>query len=352
MAHPPLADRALAHLVALLSRSEVSRKPKTHDAVTDRMEMASPHLAALAEEGNLWAREVLATESPERVDANEIQEARARLEASLEVTPGVVTVGSGSSSLPDSVLVRTLPRRIQQAALEQLIERGANPHVSAPDRGAYLLAASNLAPPRDKTSQKALLDRVIGLVLSPPESAADAAEAQFGHPLGAFRITGNTDSRAQAAYLAAGLARTRQEKERVRAATLGLVGDDTVSEVWATRAVQRLGDTMAPDVGFLSGQNWALKSLAAILWAKTTEPAPVGYRLAADPDVRVRRALAAHLTASQADEDAVTQPQGVSATDGADHRREAQTSLLKLLQSDPCFSVRAAAEPGPEPTPS
>lgn len=343
--HPQLTERGLRHLVFLLGRSEVSRNTKTLDAVTVRLDRARPFLEQLAQEDNRWARELLNSHHPEEVSAAQVQEARARLEKPLLHSPGVFTVGSGSSSLPDSVLVRTLPVRDQQAALEQLLERGASPYVSASDRASYLVAASNLRPPANRVKRTEIFDRALGLVLSPPVSAADQAEAPYRHPLGAVRISRQRDTRGEAAYLAATLAKTRQDRERVRTAALGLVGDETVSELWVTRTLQRLGDTMAPDVGFLSGQNWALKSLSAILWSKTTEPEPVGYRLAADPDVRVRRALALHLVQSQADEDVGTLavlPSGASATA---RRRDARATLLGILREDPCFSVRAAATP-------
>lgn len=341
--HSELTERGLKHLVHLLGRSEVSRKAKTLGALTDRMTQARLLLEELTEADNIWARELLASEYPEKVSAAQIQEARARLEEPLVHIPGVFTVGSGSSSLPDSILVWTLPVRDQQAALEQLLERGASPYVSAPDRASYLVAASNLRPPTNKVKRTALLDRALGLVLSPPDSAADEVEASYQHPLSAVRIIRRQDTRGEAAHLAATLAKTRQDKERVRTAALGLVGDEAVSELWVTRALQRLGDTMAPDVGFLSGQNWALKSFSAILWSKTTEPEPVGYRLAADTDVRIRRVLALHLVQSQADEDAgtlVVSPSGASA---AAKRRDARTTLLGFLREDPCFSVRTAA---------
>lgn len=341
--HRELTERGLKHLVPLLSRSEVSRKAKTHEAVTDRIARARPLLEGLAEADSIWARELLDSEHPEKVSAAPIQEARARLEEPLVHIPGVFTVGSGSNSLPDSVLVRTLPVRDQQSALEQLLERGASPYVSAPDRASYLIAASNLRPPIPRAKRIELLDRALALVLSPPDSVADAVDAFYSHPLGAVRMHQRRDTRGEAAHLAAALATTQQARERVRTAALGLVGDEAVSEIWVTRALQRLGDTMAPDVGFLSGQNWALKSLSAILWSKTTEPEPVGYRLTADADVRVRRALALHLVQSQADEDAgtlVVPPSGASA---AAKRRNARATVLELLRGDPCFSVRAAA---------
>jgi hypothetical protein len=134
--HAGLTERGLAHLINLLSRSEVSRKAKTHDAVTDRLDEGRPLLEELAADGNSWAREVLNTEQPERVSAVRIQEARARLEQPLIHTPGVFTVGGGSSSLPDSALVRRLPAKEQFAALQQLMDRGSSPYVSAPDRAS------------------------------------------------------------------------------------------------------------------------------------------------------------------------------------------------------------------------
>ena len=338
--HPSLMERALRHLTALMARSEPARKPNIHEAVTDHMQIARPYLSDLATQGNAWAKDILATDNPTQVDASEIQAARGRLEAELELTPGVVTVGSGSGSLTDAVLVSTLPRREQLAALGQLLERGANPLVSAPDRGSYLLAASNLVPPRDQATRSAMFELALRLVESPPEAAIDATEARFDHPLSAFRITGAQDSRAQAAFAAASLARTVRDKKRVREATLALIGDPTVSEVWATRAVQRLGAVMAPDVGFLSGQNWALRSLAAILWARTLEPRPVGTRLAADPDVRVRRALADALC-DQGTSD-TTADRDDTDTQAAE-RTETRDKLLVLLRADVCFSVRVKA---------
>jgi hypothetical protein len=243
----------------------------------------------------------------------------------------------------DAALVRTLPIGQQQAALEQLLDRAANPHVSSLDRASYLLAASTLRPPTDRKKRSESLGRALALVLSPPASAADAVHDAFRHPLGAVRMSLRRDSRGEAAHLAATLAKSKHDKERVRTSALGLVGDDAVSEYWVTRALQRLGNTMAPDVGFLSGQNWALKSLAAILWSRTTEPEPVGYRLAADPDVRVRRALAEHLARSQAEEDPDTVAAVPSDATAVAKRGAARASLLELLRQDSCFSVRAAA---------
>jgi hypothetical protein len=144
-----------------------------------------------------------------------------------------------------------------------------------------------------------------------------------------MRVSTPKDSRAQAAHLAASLAQTDPDKERVRTAAVALIGD-VVSEYWLTRAFQRLGDAMAPDVGFLSGGDWALKSFAALLWAKTGNPSRVGHRLAAESDVRVRRALAGALAGQAAD----------GTLDGP------RESVRALLTTDPSHSVRVAATGG------
>lgn len=348
---PELCERALKHLVHLLNRSEVSRKSGTLEAVAERMPHARPLLEELAAADSEWAQELLDSEHPESVSAAQIREARIRLEAPLVHTPGVVTIGSGHSSVSDSVLVQTLPVRDQEEALGQLLERGASPYVSGPDRGSYLIAASNLRPPTDSRKRGKFLSRALDLVLSPPQSVADAVDDQFRHPLGAVRLNRSRDTRGEAAHLAATLAATPKDKTQVRRAVLGLVGDESVSELWATRALQRLGETMAPDVGFLSGQNWALRSLAAILWSKTTEPEPVGRRLAADPDVRVRRALALNLRQSQAQEDDGPPSMSPRARTVAERRRKSRAALLEFLSEDPCFSVRVVARTGTPPEP-
>lgn len=95
-----------------------------------------------------------------------------------------------------------------------------------------------------------------------------------------------------------------------------------------TRALQRLGDALAGDVGFLSGQGPALKSLAASLWSKTATPAPVGLRLAADSDAHVHRALARALA---------DQPADKSPESG-----KLRAQVVAHLAQDPCYSVRKA----------
>ncbi|MFL6137189.1 MAG: hypothetical protein ACJ74O_05245 [Frankiaceae bacterium] len=84
--------------------------------------------------------------------------------------------------------------------------------------------------------------------------------------------------------------------------------------------LQALGDALIDDVGYLAGQGWPLRSLAAIVWAQSSTPSHLGLRLARDPDVRVRRSFAGQL--------AQTEPV------------EAQREVREILANDSCYSVR------------
>lgn len=327
--HPALADRALAHLVALLARADGSRKGRTVDPVTDRIDQARPLLTKVADEGNAWARELLAAENPSQVDEGVAKEALLRLTTPLEHMPGVIHGGIGGAAISDSILIGGLSGTAQQAALAQLMERADDPNILSSDRSSYLVAAANLASHVDPDARGEYIETALNLVVAPTPSLADLASGGFSHPLGAMRMALSNNSRGQAAFLAASLAAEADQKVRVRDAAFTLVGDDSVSEYWVTRALQRLGDALAGDVGFLSGQGWALKSLAAILWAKSPTPAPVGYRLATDADVRVRRALAAALAGQPVDE---TSDEG-----------KLPRQVAAVLTKDPCHSVREAA---------
>lgn len=341
--HPELADRALRHLVALLGRSQISRSQKALNAITGHMSEARMLLEEKASEGNGWAKSLIEVEHPEDVGLEALREARIRLETPLVHVRGHFSSGAGSRATSDAILVRTLPPEDQQDSLAQLLERGASPFVTAPDRRSYLLAASSLAAPPDSSQRQIFFECALTLAVSPPRSEADSIEEDHQHPLGAFRMTGFRDSRAEAAYLAASLASTQGEKERVRSAALGLIGNETSSEVWTTQALQSLGETIYPDIGFLSGQNWALRSLSAILWSQSTEPDPVGYRLATDPDVRVRRTLALQLVQNQVEEEADTALAVLGQSGSAELRRKTRDAVLAILREDSSFGVRSAA---------
>ena len=325
VAHQPgLETRALKHLVALLARAEGSRKSAIVAIVNERLDAARAQLAELAKAGNLWATELLAAKDAIHVDAETAREALARLKAPLVPVPGLLG-GGGGASITDSILIGNLPADDQEAALIQLLDRADDPAVFNGDRSSYLKAAANLAADVQSPARPEILDRALRLVLDPPGD--DELPAGHSHPLGFMRMALANNCRGEAVFLASALAREPEEMERVRDAALSLVGDDSVSEHWVTRALQRLGDALSGEVGFLSGQGPALRSLAAILWSKNPVPAPVGMRLAADADPQVRRVLARALADCQA------------------HEAEAgqlRAQVVAQLAEDPCYSVRSA----------
>lgn len=335
--HTALAERAMAHLIPLLVRSDGSRTQTAVDVVTDHLTLARPLLEAHVEAGSTWARDVLAREDAAVIDEKDAQEALTRLTTPIKHVDGVYTSGGGYNSVSDSILIQGLPAADLDKAMTELLARADDPHHGNSDRSYYLLSATNLAPHLKKNDRKTHLETALRLTTEPTTSVQEVAEQKYSHSLGSMRMSVSKSSRAQAAHLATHLAATATERKRVRDVAMGLVGDETVAEVWVTRALQQLGELMTPDTGFLSGQGWALRSFAAILWAKSPQPAPVGYRLAIDPDVRVRRALASALSKAEIK----STPAGT--TDPRD-------DVLKILNNDTRFSVRHAASTKPTST--
>jgi hypothetical protein len=321
-----LAARAATHLVTLLGRSQAARNDKTLDAIHENRALAHTTLAALAEAGNQWAVETLSFEDLDDVDPAAAEQALIRLTTPLKHENGVYSLGTGA--VGDSLLIRHLPLNSVQAAVSELLVRAEDPHISSSDRGDYLIAASNLAPHLDETTRGTHCATALRLATSTTPSEHDDLDAQFTHRLGGLRIIGTPrDSRGQAVLLASVLATNEAQRNEVRRVAYALLGEE--SDYWPTRALQRLGETVKDDLAFLASQGWAIRSFAARLWAKYGEPSHLGKRLAADPDVRVRRALARALS---------EQPE------------TSHPAVREQLVVDPAHSVRAALS-GPQTMP-
>lgn len=320
LSHPSQRPRAIAHLVPLLARSQGARSEITMRGIDTAPEIARTHLQQEAETGNTWAQEMLAqqdeAESPPEVSAA----ALARLTTSLTHHPGVYSVGT--NAIGDSALARSQPAQERSRALGELLRRAADPHVSQADRGDYLLAASNLVHGLDQETRRASYDAALALVTDPAPSEKDEFEAEFGHKLSGIRLEpAANNTRAKALYLAACLADEDTQRAEVKQQAYALLGASDRTDYWPTRVLQRLKDALTDDLGFLAGQSWAPRSLAALLWAKHSAPAHLGRRLATDSDPRVRRALATALAA--------TDPSA------------AQDEARRILREDPAYSVRS-----------
>lgn len=315
---PELAARAIAHLVTLLGRSEAARTSTTIDAIGRNHPIAHDALAALAATNNRWAQEMLAFHDTDEVDSVATAAAFSRLTTPLHHVDGVYSVGTGA--VGDSLLVRHLPATDIDAAVAELLHRADDPHVGSGDRGQYLIAASNLARHTTPANRADYFVTAARLATSPTPSDHERLDEQFTRKLGAFRMNGTPhDTRGQATTLAAALATDEAQRSEARRLAYSLLGTD--SDYWPTRALQQLGDTLNDDLAFLATQGWAIRSLAAGRWPEYGQPAHLGARLAADPDVRVRRALARALS-GQSD--------------------PAHAAARERLANDPAYSVRAA----------
>jgi len=325
LTHPSLAPRAIAHLVPLLGRAQGGRSDTAQEAIAAHATLAHDKLAELAEAGNNWAQETLALGDPKDIDATVAAEAMARLTTPLTHVKGVFSVGTGA--VGDSLLVRHLGSESLDTAVTELLARADHPHLSSSDRGDYLVAASNLAPHLDEAQRTGHFATAMRLAISPTPSEHDEMNQQFTHKLGGLRMNGMPQgSRGQALALAAKLASTDAEREEVRRVVYSLLGEN--ADYWPTIALQRLGDTVNDDLTFLAVQGWAIRSLVALRWAEHGKPEHLGPRLARDPDVRVRRALAGAL---------------------AQHLDGTHADTRDILAADPAYSVRTALKQAPAP---
>jgi hypothetical protein len=316
--HPALLDQALDQLLELLARASHSLKSGARDLLLDNIDRTEEGLRALAAT-SVAAAELLAFARPEQVDAAEMEAAAASLSAPLTNGPGVY--GVGTDAVSRSVVAARLPAARRTALIGHQIERARSPYEAASDRRSYLIAAANLASDLAEDDIARLLPQALELAQDPPPSEADALMGQFSHPLGGFRYSGDSDSRAAAVFLAARLARTREQRDLVRRSALAFISAGEQESYHATRALQALEDDLEADVPLLASLGWPLRSLAGIVWAASGSLDPeIGNRLAVDTDLRVRRALAGALARS--------------AADGRTARAR------EILASDPRYSVR------------
>ena len=315
-----LRRRAIVHLVPLMARSQRSRKSITMDALAISEDIVRPCLEKQVELGCQWAREVL-VDLFDDVFMEDSEAALVRLTAPLEHTPGAYEIGT--NAVGDSLLVRGLSAEQRDRAIGELLGRTEDTHVALADRGDYLLAASSLVEGLDERARRSHCEAALRVAGAPAPSEFDRMHLDVAHPLGSVHMSFDTgDTPAKALYLAACLAVDGEQHARIKHLAYQMIGPDDRSGYWATRALRQLQDTDAlnDDLGFLSGQGCAARSLAAAIWARHPSPPHLGARLATDLDPRVRRALA----------------EGLSKVDPASE----QMDVRQLLVRDPAYSVR------------
>lgn len=219
-------------------------------------------------------------------------------------------------------MIESLPTWDRTLAITELLSRADDTRVSMSDRNAYLLAASNLVDGLDATTRHNFFLEAESLVGTVKPSEYDTFTSQFEHKLGALRVfSADSSTAASALYLAVCLADADDQRIGLKQIAYQLLGVSDRADYRVARALQRMGNAIDNDLGFLAGQSWSLRSLAAVRWVEHSEPEHLGQYLASDSDARVRHALADSLA-------------GVFPT-------PAQADVRKILGEDPAYSVRS-----------
>lgn len=319
LAHPELTHRGIAHLVPLMARAQGAQRGLPLRVLDAYPDLARAALLAVEGEGETWAAEMLAHSSPSDIHPGRAAEALERLSRPLEHTAGVYSVGT--NAIGDSLLLSAQPQAVLIRVIRELMRRANDPRVSSFDRGDFLSAATNLALNLTESSKSGLFASAARLSRRSTPSEQDELDRQFSHPLSVVRTdTTGSDLRGRAVLLASVLATDPGQRGEVRTLVYSLLGGD--SDFFAARALGNLAEDITEDLAFLSGQGWAMRCLAATMWARYGGAAHIGDRLAGDEEVRVREAFARELAVKDA------QP--------------SERAVRRKLATDPSYRVRRA----------
>lgn len=314
-----LRDTAVEQLVGLYARGAHPFRASARNTLLRNLDQVRDRLQEMATNDHHEAGALLGYSDPGHVSPEAARAAAQRL--STPTTNGPSGFGTGTSAVNDSLLAAVLPVEQRIPCIEMLIANASSPWEPSSNRDSYLIAASNLIDHLDEEHRAQFFDTAINYAASPPPSQADAFNASMSNPLGAMRINDRSDSRPAAAFLAARLTASTLEKRVVRDAALRLIGVGSDDDYRVTTALQLVQSELGDSIGLLAQGSWTLRSLAAILWAESTDlPDDLGLALSQDRDVRVRRALATALAK-------------------AEHRHDA--NARDILLRDPRWSVRS-----------
>lgn len=322
-AHPLLRQDAIDQLMGLLEANDSGVSSRVEHAV-HRVVQAHPNLVrdrliVMAAQNNHYAARLLRliTDEPSADQLAVAEAAATRLRTPPNSTAEAVGIGTGAPQ--QALLAVSLPAAERRELARLQLEHARSPYEPGYNRVEYYEAASILA--RDLDEVDDLFEDAITLATDRSPSYGDILHNIGTHPLSTFRTIGfTTDTRPHALFLAAVLARTEDQKNRAQELAYTLIGSSEGADWYVTRTLQIL-NTDERDLPFLATQPyWALRSLAAITWTRSSTAAPeIGRLLAEDADPRVRRALASAL---------------------AESPNPAAPELRQHLTTDPCHSVR------------
>lgn len=314
-----LCTIALEQLVGLYARGAHPFRAAARDVLVANLDLVRDRLKEMADRGHREAAALLGYSDPDHVSTESAQAAAQRLRAPTKNGPS--RIGTGTGAVNDSLLAAILPPDERIACIEMLLSNAASPWEPSSNRDSYLIAASNLVSDLDEEHRRQFFDKAIDFATNPPPSEADALDGSMSSPLGAMRINDRSDSRPAAAYLAGRLAKSLEEKRLVRDTALRFIGVGSDDDYRVTTTLQLVQSELGDSVGLLAHGSWTLRSLAAILWAESTDiPDALGKALSQDPDVRVRRTLTNALAQTE-------------------HRQG--SDVRQVLLNDPRWSVRS-----------
>lgn len=327
-AHEPLRGEALTQLLDLLATADSGASQTVEHEAADVFrqyrDLVIDRLQELEASGNTSAAAliVLSGDTPSAAQMTDAATALAR-----PSTNTAENMGIGTGAVRQSYLAMHLPADERRRLIAIQLDRAAAPYEPGRNRADYLLAAANLSKNLDDTDD--LFDRAILAADDGNPSTGDLFTSIGNHPLGAFRVSGQTlDTRPHAVLLAAALARTPDQRAETRRRALDLLSVPRDS-YFAVAALQRLAPAdLIDDLPRLVLQTgWAARSLAALTWAASSPTdSTLGLVLARDSDVRVRRALAQAISATS-DAPTIDAVRDVLQTD-------AHSSVRSLLRRD------------------
>jgi hypothetical protein len=312
---------ALDQLVKLYARGAHPFRVAARNTLIANLDEVRDRLQQAADQGHHEAAALLGYTDPDHVSPEAAQSAAARLRAPTKNGPK--GWGTGTGAVNDSLLAAVLPVEERIACIDMLMSNAASPWEGSSNRDSYLVAATNLIDDLDEQSRRQFFSAALDFAANPPISQVDAFNASMRNPLGGMRINDSSDSRPAATFLAAKLANSPEEKRTVRDAALRLIGVGTDEDYRVTTALQVVQTELGDSAALLAQGEWTLRSLAAILWAKSTDlPKELGMILSRDRDARVRGTLASELRNKD---------------------DERSTDIRAVLEADPRWSVRSIA---------
>lgn len=289
--------------------------------VQEHPDLVRERLVEMAGRGNRYGAQLLRTINPEPTSAEHesAAEAKIRLRKAPTNTAQQISIGTGAQR--DALLAQPLPPNERHELAQIQLQHARSPYEPSANKAEYYGAARILA--HDLNDVAPIFQEAIERASDRSGSLGDITLGLDTHPLSTFRVSGmNPDTRPDALFLAAVVARSEAQREQVRQLAYTMIGSSAAADRQITNALQVIDGTPDRDIPLLATQpHWPLRALAAIHWARSSmSAADIGHLLADDRDPHVRRTLAEAVSTSPSN--------------------PAAPEVRQALSEDRCYSVR------------